>query len=794
MTRRTVSRFLAAATLLVCVDAEAQTLLPPPVSPAPITRYEYDPQGQLTRQTQAPDVPGLNLDTRFSYDRLYRLTERRDPLQGRIVFTYDGLNRTTQVTDPRTLATRYLRNGFGDITQVISPDTGTTTLDWDAAGNLRTRTDSRGVVARYRHDPDHRLTGLVFSVPGEPDLELGWAYSQTGRDFAYGGGRLTSSRFPAGSALYRYTGQGRPAATVQRIEAADGANPSPVVHTVAYGYTRGKLTTLTYPSGHVLSIGYAQGQAISLGFAADAGSTAVPLLDEIRWEPFGSAVRSWAWQMQAGPLAHERWRDLSGRIVRQRLGPLFRDITYDAADRVAGYTHRLPDGTPQPALDQQFSYDANGRLTSVLTATTSWALVYDASGNRSALSLNGSASSYGVDPASNRLSAVSNPARDFSHDSAGNVVVADYTATYNLAGQIATLTRGGVTTVYSCDAGGQRIRKSNGSAAGTLIFVHDHQGHLLGEYDASGATVREYVWLGDIPVAVVMPGSVAGTPLQIFFIHADHLDTPRLVVDLQGNTRWRWLAEPFGSSAPEVDPSGLGAFTFPLRFPGQYADAESGLFYNGQRYYDPQTGRYHQSDPIGLVGGINTYGYVDGQPTSRVDPSGLQAAPMPGLPIPLPPAAVPGTAENKVLADATIRALQAARDAVGNAYGRCAQALGRAWDRMFSDGDAAGGDKPSLLDPQGERHVLDGDGPTAGGGHRAGTGKSGKSEFPSTWSDDKINGEISDVATDPNSIRIPGHRGRTIVSGTRDGIDITVVIEGNGRIVTGFPTNVPRNP
>jgi len=585
-------------------------------------------------------------------------------------------------------ATRYLRNGFGDITQVISPDTGTTTLDWDAAGNLRTRTDSRGVVARYRHDPDHRLTGLVFSVPGEPDLELGWAYSQTGPDFAYGGGRLTSSRFPAGSALYRYTGQGRPAATVQRIEAADGANPSPVVHTVAYGYTRGKLTTLTYPSGHVLSIGYAQGQAISLGFAADAGSTAVPLLDEIRWEPFGSAVRSWAWQMQAGPLAHERWRDLSGRIVRQRLGPLFRDITYDAADRVAGYTHRLPDGTPQPALDQQFSYDANGRLTSVLTATTSWALVYDASGNRSALSLNGSASSYGVDLASNRLSAVSNPARDFSHDSAGNVVVADYTATYNLAGQIATLTRGGVTTVYSCDAGGQRIRKSNGSAAGTLIFVHDHQGHLLGEYDASGATVREYVWLGDIPVAVVMPGSVAGTPLQIFFIHADHLDTPRLVVDLQGNTRWRWLAEPFGSSAPEVDPSGLGAFTFPLRFPGQYADAESGLFYNGQRYYDPQTGRYHQSDPIGLVGGINTYGYVDGQPTSRVDPSGLQAAPMPGLPIPLPPAAVPGTAENKVLAEATIRALQAARDAVGNAYGRCAQALGRAWDRMFSESNS----------------------------------------------------------------------------------------------------------
>ena len=784
MTMRTVLRLLAAAALLGCLDTHAQALPPPPVSPAPITRYEYDPQGQLTLRTQAPGVPDLNLDTRFTYDRLYRLTARTNPLQGRTGFTYDGLNRTTQVTDPRALATRYVRNGFGDVTQVISPDTGTTTLTWDATGNLRTRTDSRGVLANYRHDPDHRLTSLVFSRSGEPELSLGWSYSQTGPEFAYGGGRLTSSRFPAGSALYRYTGHGRPAATVQRVEAAEGANPAPFVHTVGYTYTHGKLTALTYPSGGVLSIGYTQGQATSLSFAADAGAAAVPLLGDIRWEPFGSAVRSWTWQMQAGPLAHERWRDLSGRVVRQRLGPLLRDTTYDAADRVAGYTHWLPDGTPQPALDQQFGYDGNGRLTSVLTASAGWALTYDASGNRSALSLNGSASSYATEPASNRLTAISNPARGFSHDSAGNVIGADYSATYNPAGQLATLTRNGITTTYSYDAGGQRVRKSNGGAAGTLIFVHDHQGHLLGEYDAFGNAVREYVWLGDIPVAMVMSPATAGEAPQIFFIHADHLDTPRLVVDPQGNTRWRWMAEPFGSTAPEVDPSGFGSFTFPLRFPGQYADAESGLFYNGQRYYDPQTGRYHQSDPIGIVGGINTYSYVDGQPTGYVDPNGLQAAPMPGLPIPLPPAAMPGTAENKVLAEATIRALQAASEAVSNVYGRCAQALGRAWDRMFSE--------PSLLDPTGEQHILDGD--KTGGGHRPGTGSPGKSEFPSDWSDDRIKGEISDVATDPASTRSPGRHGREVVRGTRGGIDIEVIIEPNGRIVTGYPTNVPRNP
>jgi len=90
------------------------------------------------------------------------------------------------------------------------------------------------------------------------------------------------------------------------------------------------------------------------------------------------------------------------------------------------------------------------------------------------------------------------------------------------------------------------------------------------------------------------------------------------------------------------------------------------------------------------------------------------------------------------------------------------------------------------------RHILDGD--VTGGGHRAGTGIPGKSEFPASWSDDAIIHEISDIATDPAAIRtgLPG--GRTLVDGTRNGVDIRVVLGPDGSIVTGFPTNVPRNP
>jgi RHS repeat-associated protein len=118
-----------------------------------------------------------------------------------------------------------------------------------------------------------------------------------------------------------------------------------------------------------------------------------------------------------------------------------------------------------------------------------------------------------------------------------------------------------------------------------------------------------------------------GTPgPQAYYIDSDQINTPRLITDSTGKVVWQWdNNDPFGNNVPNADPNHTGTpFVFNLRYPGQYFDAETNLHYNYYRNYDPSTGRYIQSDPIGLNGGINTYSYVGGNPISLFDPFGLR--------------------------------------------------------------------------------------------------------------------------------------------------------------------------
>ena len=162
--------------------ASAQTLPPPPVSPTPVTQYEYDARGNRTKIIRGAGT--LNLETKLSYDPLSRVKEHTDPKNGKTGFEYDGGDRTTKVTDPKSLVTQYPRNGFGDATQLISPDTGTANHTYDTDGRLLTRTDSRGVLETYTYDGLGRLTSLVYSKNGQPSQTFSWSYDLKGADYS----------------------------------------------------------------------------------------------------------------------------------------------------------------------------------------------------------------------------------------------------------------------------------------------------------------------------------------------------------------------------------------------------------------------------------------------------------------------------------------------------------------------------------------------------------------------------------------------------------------------------------
>lgn len=185
-------------------------------------------------------------------------------------------------------------------------------------------------------------------------------------------------------------------------------------------------------------------------------------------------------------------------------------------------------------------------------------------------------------------------------------------------------------------------------------YAYDESGQLIGSYRSvvegkNFFRAEEIVWLDNTPVArvVIVPSQGAeekgaATGIEVHAIHTDHLNTPRALVNAQtqggqpaGTVVWRWRlvnqgtsgSNAFGAMAAEEDPDGNGTTVrFDLRFPGQQYDASTGLHYNYFRDYEAQTGRYVESDPIGLKGGVSTYGYALSRPLKYQDHLGLNAA------------------------------------------------------------------------------------------------------------------------------------------------------------------------
>ncbi|WP_394352476.1 RHS repeat-associated core domain-containing protein [Metapseudomonas otitidis] len=167
-----------------------------------------------------------------------------------------------------------------------------------------------------------------------------------------------------------------------------------------------------------------------------------------------------------------------------------------------------------------------------------------------------------------------------------------------------------------------------GTARTPYTYLYGPDGQVMGQvrYTTAGrkSQASYYVWLDSLPIAQIdLSYDAAGTTIAsttLTYLHSDHLNTPRLATNQGGNLVWSWPSDAFGVGQPNNHGSTIDVV---LRFPGQVADAHSGLYYNYFRDYDPETGRYVESDPIGLKGGLNTFGYVYSNPIANIDLLGL---------------------------------------------------------------------------------------------------------------------------------------------------------------------------
>lgn len=213
--------------------------------------------------------------------------------------------------------------------------------------------------------------------------------------------------------------------------------------------------------------------------------------------------------------------------------------------------------------------------------------------------------------------------RSTTYDGAGNITSDNRSGTtynyrYNNRGRLDQLTIGStVTANYSYD-GTERMSvrtMQNMTPAGTTHYIYDRAGRFIAEASSAGATSTEYVWVDDMPLAVV--ANVDTSSPNLYYVHPDHLNRPTKMTDTSKNLVWDVWYWPFG----EVR-SVSGSASINLRAPGQYFLIESGLHYNWHRHYDPSIGRYIQPDPLGLVDGPSVYAYAEGNPLSYTDPDG----------------------------------------------------------------------------------------------------------------------------------------------------------------------------
>ena len=367
----------------------------------------------------------------------------------------------------------------------------------------------------------------------------------------------------------------------------------------------GKLHTLTYPSGFMVTYHYnaQSGQVNSVTSSKGAIVSDVSYLANSVIEQFtlGNGIQT--------------IRDYNLSLELQSSDSDTLSLSYQH-DRNGNITQIQDNLIADNTVD--YTYDALNRLSSSEGQGETHDYVFDLDNNRIKHTVNDATTDYAYEQGQ-VLASISTGDKTLTteRDTYGNLTQGEHngalvTREFNIFNQLIKSTRNGQVTTYGYNSQRQRIWKQTGDDFIQYIYKGNSE-KLLAEY-TNGTLTKEYVYAFGKLVAINSLNE------SMYYVQTDHLGRPQVATNERKQIVWQAQNKAFDRA---VVINQIGDLN--IGFPGQYYDAESGLYCNVNRDYDPTTGRYIQTDPVGLDGGLNTYAYVIGNPVMAIDPDGLNA-------------------------------------------------------------------------------------------------------------------------------------------------------------------------
>jgi RHS repeat-associated protein len=552
--------------------------------------YQYDAANNTLSQT---DKEGKT--TVFEYDALGRLLKVTDAKGGVTQLAYDVRDNLIAVHDPKDGVTRYQYDQNDNRVKVIRPMGQATQYEYDAAGNKTVQLDANGQKVVYQYNAISSLTQIDYYAASDhntPVKTVSFTYDALGNLSSYDDGTT--------SATYSYDAFGR-----KLTETVD-YDSFTLSHSYEY-YANGLTKSFTGPDGVKITYLYDENNRLSTIDIPNAGRVTY---NTYHWNRPAKITLPGGSQIE---MAYDPLMRLVSKEVKDPAQQFQMDYEYEYSP-----ANNITKKTTEPG-EYRYEYDELYRLTEATNPVLDDEnYTYDALGNRlTATDVTGG----GSYDANNALLTYGETA--FEYDANGNLVkktvgsqVTHYV--YDADDRLVGVEDGDANIAkYYYDPFGRRLWKEVDGVR--TYFVYADEG-IIGEYDENGIEIKGYGYQPDSmwttnPLFQKNNGSY-------YWYQNDHLGTPQKLVDNLGNVVWDVVYEAFGKAQVDV-----ALVENNLRFPGQYFDAETGLHYNFFRDYDPNFGRYIESDPIGLGGGINTYVYASNNSVSFVDFLGLAYSP-----------------------------------------------------------------------------------------------------------------------------------------------------------------------